>query len=58
MAAWRDARRGFEATLDGIERAREPNYGSAYVGNRPNPGVTDKRQSLNAAESSTKPAAR
>lgn len=58
VTAWKDARRGFEATLGGIEWAHEPNYGSAYVGNRPNPGVAGKRESLNAAESSAKPVAR
>ena len=50
MAAWRDARQGLEASLASIEWASEPNYGSAYVGNRPNPGITDRRQSLNAAD--------
>ena len=56
VAAWKDARRGFRTALDSIEWSSEPNYGSAYVGNRPNPGVTDKRQSLNAAESRAGPA--
>ena len=50
VAAWKDARRGFEATLKSIDWASEPNYGSAYVGNRPNPGVTANRESLNAAD--------
>ena len=58
VAAWNDARRELEATLDSTGWSREPNYGSAYVGNRPNPGVTEKRDSLNAAGSSTKPTAR
>lgn len=57
VAAWNDARRELKATLDSTEWAREPSYGSAYVGNRPNPGVTGRRDSLNAAESSTKPTA-
>lgn len=51
IAAWNDARHGLETALGSIDWSREPNYGSAYVGNRPNPGVAEKRQSLNAAES-------
>lgn len=54
VAAWRDVRREFEATMENLAWTSEPNYGSAYVGNRPNPGVTEKRQSLNAVESATK----
>jgi len=58
VAAWNDVRREFEATMENLDWASEPNYGSAYVGNRPNPGVAEKRQSLNSAESPTKPSAR
>ncbi len=58
VEAWNDARRGLGTALDSIEWASEPNYGSAYVGNRPNPGITEKRQSLNAAELPVRPASR
>ncbi len=58
VAAWNDGRRKLEATLDSIEWSSEPNYGSAYVGNRPNPGITASQQSLNAAESPARPADR
>ena len=39
VAAWSDARHSLETALEEIEWTREPNYGSAYVGNRPNPGI-------------------
>ncbi|WP_419911900.1 hypothetical protein [Candidatus Poriferisodalis sp.] len=58
VAAWNDARRGLRTALDSIDWSSEPNYGSAYVGNRPNPGVAEKRQSLNAAEPPAKSAGR
>ncbi|WP_423917371.1 NAD-dependent epimerase/dehydratase family protein [Candidatus Poriferisodalis sp.] len=48
VAAWKDVRQDLGAAVAGIEWIREPNYGSAYVGNRPNPGVTHKRGSLNS----------
>lgn len=50
VAAWRDTCAGLESAMKSIEWASEPNFGSAYVGNRPNPGITEKRESLNAAD--------
>ena len=47
VAAWNDARNDLASALAGIDWLSEPNYGSAYVGNRPNPGVAQKRDSLN-----------
>ncbi|WP_428122051.1 hypothetical protein [Candidatus Poriferisodalis sp.] len=55
VAAWKDLRQGFDETIAGIDWLSEPNYGSAYVGNRPNPGVSEKRESLNSADSRPKP---
>ncbi len=40
VAAWTETRRRLETALESIEWTSEPNYGSAYVGNRPNPGIT------------------
>ena len=50
VAAWRDTRGDLESAMKSIEWASEPNFGSAYVGNRPNPGITEKREGLNAAD--------
>ena len=55
VAVWKDARRGFEEAIADIEWLSEPNYGSAYVGDRPNPGVSQERESLNSAASRPKP---
>ncbi|WP_419840356.1 hypothetical protein [Candidatus Poriferisodalis sp.] len=40
VAAWTGARNSLETALEDTEWASEPNYGSAYVGNRPDPGVS------------------
>ncbi len=56
VAAWKDARRDFDEAIASIEWRSEPNYGSAYVGNRSNPGVSEKREHLNSADAPTKPA--
>ncbi|WP_420442842.1 hypothetical protein [Candidatus Poriferisodalis sp.] len=40
VAAWSAARRDLDAAVSEIAWRFEPNYGSAYTGNRPNPGVS------------------
>ncbi len=56
VAAWKEAQQDLVGIFAGIDWLSEPNYGSAYVGNRPNPGVLEKRESLNSADSRPKPA--
>ena len=40
VAAWSQARRNLDTAVSEIAWRFEPNYGSAYTGNRPNPGVS------------------
>ena len=56
VAAWNDVRQSLNDSFAAIEWSSEPNYGSAYVGNRPNPGVAEERESLSSASPEPKPA--
>lgn len=40
VATWTEAQDSLAEQLDAIAWRTEPNYGSTYVGNKPNPGVT------------------